>query len=223
LAVLAALLAGCGQNDRPEGIQYTRDAAAPDVVSKATEPSPSPLPTSESTEDEAIDSTLSGVETPSPSPTAVPCQESFFFEPSPSSCPDGPSRVSAAAEQPFERGFMIWLDDFDAVFVFNWDGSWRRFEDTFEEGQLEFDPDVVPPTGMYQPVRGFGKLWREHPEVQERLGWALSRELGFDSTYQKQMTESLDPPVIFILAFNGQVLALTSRGDDYGDWVLAAS
>ncbi|MFN2189329.1 MAG: hypothetical protein ACK2T3_11230, partial [Candidatus Promineifilaceae bacterium] len=77
--------------------------------------------------------------------------------------------------------------------------------------------------GMYQPVRGFGKLWREHPEVQERLGWALSRELGFDSTYQKQMTESLDPPVIFILAFNGQVLALTSRGDDYGDWVLAAS
>ena len=39
--------------------------------------------------------------------------------------------------------------------------------------------------GRYYPGRGFGQVWREHPEVQALLGYALSeRELAVALTAQ---------------------------------------
>jgi hypothetical protein len=118
---------------------------------------------------------------------------------------------------------MIWFEETNAIYVFDWEGHWQRFADTFVEGQLENDPGIIPPTGLYQPVRGFGKVWREHPQVQDQLGWAQGRELGYESTFQRQEEGSVGAEVSFLLAFNGQVLALTNRGSDGGDWVIAAS
>lgn len=47
----------------------------------------------------------------------------------------------------------------------------------------ESDPTIVPPPGLYQPVRGFGVAWRDEQIpagygelVQERLGWAINPE-----------------------------------------------
>jgi hypothetical protein len=63
-------------------------------------------------------------------------------------------------------------------------GIWMIFNDEFEEGDVEYDPKLVPPEGLLQPERGFGKLWRENPEVREGLGWAKQAEIGFVSQYQ---------------------------------------
>lgn len=223
LGLVALVLMGCGQSEEPESFQHTRDVRAPDVVSMATETLPSPTGeparTATSSVPRVTPASAGDFLTPSPSP----CADDYFFQPSPAVCPIGAYRSSAAAEQPFERGFMIWVDATDSIYVFDWDGGWQQFEDTFEEDQQEYDPDIVPPAGMFQPVRGFGKVWREHPQVREQLGWALGRELGYDSKFQAQQADAANPPVTFILAFNGQILALTSRTSSEGDWVLAAS
>ena len=42
----------------------------------------------------------------------------------------------------------------------------------------------MPPPGYYQPVRGFGLVWREQPNVRDRLGWALAPEAGFETAVQ---------------------------------------
>ena len=46
------------------------------------------------------------------------------------------------------------------------------------------DPDIEPPDGLVQPVRGFGWVWRNGSEVRERLGWATEPEKGHDSPVQ---------------------------------------
>jgi len=83
---------------------------------------------------------------------------------------------SLAAEQPFEHGRMIWVERLDSIYVIFDDGSWARFNDAFEEGMAESDPAIVAPGGKLQPMRGFGKVWREQSAVREQIGWALAPE-----------------------------------------------
>jgi len=231
LALTSLALTACVGTPESEGIQHTRDLLAPDVVVISTS-TPFPqasatlsLPTEAPERDGTATvtavqfSTVAGT----PTPTLMSCDHAYFFEPSPDVCPDGPDRESFAAEQPFERGFMIWLEASDTIYVFDWDGSWHSYEDIFEEGQQEYDPAIIPPAGMYQPVRGFGEVWRKIPDVREQLGWALGRELAYESALQAQQRHAEDPMISFIRAFNGQILALTSRTSRGGDWVIAAS
>ena len=42
----------------------------------------------------------------------------------------------------------------------------------------------MPPAGLYQPVRGFGLVWREETGVRDRLGWALGEEAGYPTAIQ---------------------------------------
>jgi hypothetical protein len=37
---------------------------------------------------------------------------------------------------------------------------------------------------MYQPERGFGKLWRTNQEVRDALGWGVTPEFGYISNYE---------------------------------------
>ncbi|HEX5505477.1 MAG TPA: hypothetical protein VFW96_22860 [Thermomicrobiales bacterium] len=56
-------------------------------------------------------------------------------------------------------------------------GAWTSYPDTWDAGQ----PAGGGPTGqpsqtcgqLYAPAHGFGKVWREHPEVRQLLGYAL--------------------------------------------------
>jgi hypothetical protein len=91
----------------------------------------------------------------------------------------------AAARQEFVRGTMIWRGDIGTIYVIGRDGRWEAYADTFAEGEPELDPSLVPPTGLYQPIRGFGKLWRSNQEVRERMGWALSKEQGYNGFVQE--------------------------------------
>jgi hypothetical protein len=170
---------------------------------------------------------------PTPIPTAYPvgniiltqqaCLYEYFFLPSPAACPKAERRASAAAEQPFERGTMIWLEVDDTIIMLFNDHSWQSVEDTWEEGQLESDPSIQPPADRYQPIRGFGKVWREYGDIRRQLGWALSPELGFETIIQDQRSSGGIPEVSFLRLFNGQVAALTKRDINGGDWVIASS
>src|SRR5262245_60288081 len=43
-----------------------------------------------------------------------------------------------------------------------------------------------PPAGLYEPIRGFGKLWRSNPQVRNTLGWAAGPEqadFGIEQPY----------------------------------------
>jgi len=90
----------------------------------------------------------------------------------------------ATAFQAFEGGAMIWREDAVLIYALFSDGSWAVFDDTWTPGEPEQDPGIVPPEGLLQPIRGFGKVWRNNPEVQTSLGWALQGEAGYTSAVQ---------------------------------------
>ncbi|MEK7311922.1 MAG: hypothetical protein AAB382_08110 [Chloroflexota bacterium] len=129
-----------------------------------------------------------GAPATSEAPTTVTASPSSA--PSASSYPAPLTANITAVYQPFERGFMIYLSDRQAVWVFvqsfvsntggttttpNF-GAWLAFADTFKEGDPETDPSIIAPAGFLQPKRGFGKVWREHPEVRDAVGWGLDYE-----------------------------------------------
>jgi hypothetical protein len=91
-----------------------------------------------------------------------------------------------SATQPFERGRMIWVDHLeeDTVYVLTYGtdengGTWQAYVDTFREGDLE-SSGLTPPKERLEPIRGFGKVWREElGGPNARIGWALAPEQGY--------------------------------------------
>jgi hypothetical protein len=137
-------------------------------------------------------------ETPSPIPSASPVvtvspTSRFTPSPQPTVTPDiFPTQTVQqiqVAEQVFEGGRMFWVGPQQQIWVAIVDGQgrgrWMRYEDTFVEGQdPENDPELTAPEGLIQPERGFGKLWRNNPEVRTALGWAITPEFGYISQYE---------------------------------------
>jgi hypothetical protein len=144
------------------------------------------------------------------------CPDQWFFAGGPKECPSGPAITSPGAEEHFERGAMVWVRALDRIYVLYGDGQpprWEVFTDEFEEGMPESDPNIVPPPGLYQPIRGFGKLWREKPWVRDRLGWAVDQEVGFDTAVQSTSRPCCD--VAYIQALDGGVWELAPGGDGW--------
>lgn len=95
------------------------------------------------------------------------------------------------AVQPFEHGAMLWISrttyvQEKLIYVLFDDSTFQQFDDTWREGQPVSGGDT-PPRGLYEPMRGFGKVWREGTgaRVRERLGWATALEKGGDGAYQR--------------------------------------
>ena len=133
---------------------------------------------------------VQAVPTTEEDPTATPVPSTPTRPPT--ATPDGFPGITVnqiqVAEQVFENGRMFWIGPTQQIWVMiitdEGQGEWRIFEDTFVEGDLEFDPDIVPPEGLEQPQRGFGKLWRENPDLRDVLGWAVTPEFGFVTNYE---------------------------------------
>ena len=83
---------------------------------------------------------------------------------------------------------MFWLQPNSQIWLLTTNESgeniWSVYDDSFVEGEAELDPRIVPPAERYQPIRGFGKLWRQNPEVRQTLGWAAELEQGYSTTYK---------------------------------------
>jgi hypothetical protein len=148
------------------------------------------------------------------------CTNAYFFTPEPRRCPYPATAVNAVM-QSFERGWMVWLENADGdnereIFVLVHDGALYSFTDTWQEGDAAEDPALEPPPGLLQPVRGFGKVWRENPLVRSRLGWATASEQPFQATLQKEMVET-PPSVGYLELLDGRILWLT-LGIPVGEW-----
>ena len=144
------------------------------------------------------------------------CPDEWFFSPAPDICPADAQRVSDGAEQRFERGVMLWVSHEDRIYVLFDDGysrEWKAYRDEWDEGDPTLDPDIVPPAGLQQPVRGFGLLWREESGIRERLGWAVEEEHGYQTALQR--TSHCKYSDLYIRAHNGGVWKLRPNGSDW--------
>lgn len=99
-------------------------------------------------------------------------------------CAQGQERSVWAAEETFVGGYMFWRQDVNKIYALYANGSWQAFDDTWTPADPEWDPALVPPAGAYQPRRGFGKVWRDHSTVRDRLGWATTEERGYHGAVQ---------------------------------------
>jgi hypothetical protein len=137
----------------------------------------------------------------------------FFFTPYPSTCPTTPPMTSSASMQSFERGYMIWVGELGSIYVLSNVGGgqqWRSYKDEFEEWMPASDPEIEAqvPSSAWQPRRGFGLVWRNHPEVREGLGWAVQEH---ESPYETQIQIAQDG-TIYLKAAGGGVFSLSPGG-----------
>jgi hypothetical protein len=140
---------------------------------------------------------------------ALLCPDTWFFHPAPDECPASAALVSDGAEQRFERGTMIWVRERDQVYVlFDDDQSpkWRAYADNWDDGDPVNDPGLTPPPGLYQPVRGFGLIWRTEPGVRDRLGWGVDPEDAYTTVLQSTSRAKYND--LFIRALDGNVWKL---------------
>jgi hypothetical protein len=92
-------------------------------------------------------------------------------------CAVADAQATGAAIEPFERGWMIWREDLGEIYALPDDAVWSRHEDTWTPEQPE--PEQKAPRGLFAPVRGFGKVWREElGGPDSALGWATAPERG---------------------------------------------
>jgi len=126
--------------------------------------------------------------TPIPGNCTLTPSPPFQTPPAAAGCPvDATPTTLAAASQPFERGTMVWLNDTPgSIYVLYDDGQYQRFDDTFNPATDPESSGAAPPgPGLQEPIRGFGKVWRENPTVQTSLGWALAGESGDTANIQR--------------------------------------
>ncbi len=130
-------------------------------------------------------------------------------------CASGAVITIQSATQNYERGSMIWVNESGGlIYVFYSNGTFQRFPDTFIAGQ---DPDSggeTPPSGLIEPVRGFGKVWRTMMGVRDGVGWGITPEIGDNATIQDFANGRL-----IYLPTRGNILALTYSGSqNSGTW-----
>lgn len=105
------------------------------------------------------------------------------------SCPIDAATGIITAYQTFERGLMVWVSQVGTsgqpgIYVFYNNNTYQRFADTWRDGIDLASTGAVAPDGLLEPIRGFGKIWRESGGVRDRLGWATRSETGSNGTIQ---------------------------------------
>ncbi len=137
------------------------------------------------------------------------------------------------AQEDFQNGYMFWISTQKVIWVLYKSsdpnrGTWQSFQDTFVDGEPEIDPNLTPPSGLYQPKRGFGKLWRNTPGLRDKMGWATTPEFDLQTHYVYQPGGYLDnnnvyvarPGKHFIETLSRQTFALSEpdNGSALGTW-----
>ena len=159
----------------------------------------------------------------------IRCPDTYFFSPLPEAdrqrwdCPDGPAIISDAAEQTFENGRMLWTGHDQRIYVLLNDGTYRAYDDTWTAADPDRDPTLDPPVERYQPLRGFGKVWRTQSDVRDQLGWALAPERGFETLIQGgwihccSQTDTVNRP-IYVRDLDGRIARLWAGEVTPGQW-----
>jgi hypothetical protein len=100
--------------------------------------------------------------------------------------------TTEAAFQQYENGYMLWRADTGGIWVFAQNGWIATYfpEDRYRDlpdNPVSEPPPVqqVPRTFQFiKPVRGFGRVWGNFAEVRAQLGWAITDEVSYTTTFQ---------------------------------------
>ncbi len=116
-------------------------------------------------------------------------------------------RAPQMAREEFERGKMLYVGDAKHIYLFTPDGRWWRYDDTWSVGQMDEDPALIPPPGLFQPRAGFGKVWREQLRgTSLDPGWARSPERGYTGAamrFERGVMLWTDERLIYVLSDDG--------------------
>jgi len=124
-----------------------------------------------------------------PTPCASSLLRSFarFWTPAlqaDAGCPVREEQNTGAAEQPFERGRMLWRADRLLIYVLGADGRYQAIGDAWV-GPAETICEANPPAGLLHPRRGFGLVWCSNPDIRKQLGFGLEAERGYPAIVQE--------------------------------------
>ena len=130
-------------------------------------------------------------------------------------CQRGPAMSTAAIQQVFEHGLMVWLKSEETIYILfqpetgvipqAWAFPNIKNLDAPEDGAA-----VTPPPGKYQPINALSSFWQNY-HLRESLGWALAPQQPFTSTVQRGFRgEGL--PLYFRLA-DGQIVYVVDSQD----------
>lgn len=119
-----------------------------------------------------------------------------------------------AAVQAFERGTMVWVQGTpNYIYVLYNSGTYQRFIDTWQSGETA-PISEMPPPGLSEPLRGFGKVWRDNPTVKSTLGWAVAIEAGTAATRQ-----DFERGTMLNVTLRADIVSMYHTGDPaFGAW-----
>ena len=113
-------------------------------------------------------------------PNGVPTDPSKSLDPNDPTLPD-------FEIQEFQFGLALARLDRPAVYLHFDSGEWEQREHSWRgETRLPIDLELPagPADGLFEPVRGIGKIWKESPYVQEALGWATGQPAQLQGVLQ---------------------------------------
>jgi hypothetical protein len=144
----------------------------------------------------------------------IVCPYAYFFPTTPdTACPQTDVMEVQAAFEAFENGYMIWRGDTSEIYVLmRGSGEARRVRDNWHGEMITF-PDPAP-VGLYQPARGFGRVWVDNPAIRLEIGWAVTLEQGYTMNYQMSSDYG---PRLYLSWPDGTVIYLSLYGDT-GTW-----
>jgi serine/threonine-protein kinase len=98
---------------------------------------------------------------------------------------------------------MVWASQYadqpiEVIYALYNNGTYQRYVDDWVEGIDPMAGAENPPAGKLAPIRGFGKVWRINPPVQQGLGWATTNENGTSGQIQRFERGEM----IFVAALN---------------------
>ncbi len=148
------------------------------------------------------------------------CPDTWFFLNAPARCPISAPITTYALSQRFERGLMIGLLDgiyilFDTPGVEG--GQFVQVPDPWAPGLPTIDTEI--PSGYYEPVFGFGILWRGELDpviygsltgtIRSRIGWAVEPVYGYTTLFQCDSTAIEEFRVCYLLGPDETIYALS--------------
>lgn len=220
VALFVLVAAACQSGPPPTQIvlEVTRIVTqAPTETTETNEPEP----TMEVTAEPAVETTADSDALSQAATTGTPPVTSSAATQLPENFPTPVVGQVYVAEQAFQNGRMFWLEPSDQIWILAEDDQgnqrWLVYNNTWNDTMPESDETIQPPeAGLQQPIRGFGKLWRENQNVRDLLGWAVDPEFGHVTRYEFHAGGSVNddgefisgPGYHLITALNGDVLKI---------------
>jgi hypothetical protein len=146
-------------------------------------------------------------------------------------CPAAAETASGAAAQPFQNGWMIYMNQrflvlLNAPFGLGTESGsmqYQSFIDPLQVGTEDTSAEYTPPAGLYAPTSGFGLIWRgdvpESPGFVDALGWATQPEFNFNPTTQCAVIGVRGNSRCFMTHPQRGLIALVNSGFTFVYWL----